>query len=212
MLISILTVCIIGFLSYFYYYLNSYNLESYLELCEKYSKKDRPLIMAFYGHTSYLDGIILLYNIIFRMKEYRILTMIAKHYQSKIPSFIHKYCFFVETQKKTNQSASSNTKLNNGSVLNIAIEGTRKYKDHLHSGYYYIAKNNSADLVYIIIDFRNRRPYFSSIIEYEQMDGMDNDRLLQPLKDLTEKYDIKNYSFYSKHVAPICFATNKIIK
>ena len=179
-------------LLFFIYIFNKIDYSCINQYMEK--NRNRKTIIALYGHTSFIDGIILIYLVI----RCNFMSFATIKYKKWYPKNIHKYFYFIDRNKNNKNSK----KKYDYDKLAITIEGTRKKSNYLRSGYKYIAQNNNYDIVYAIINYKTLKLELSNKIEYDKISSLTNDDLLDPLKKLIKN---KIYAIYMKSCSDIEF-------
>jgi len=159
---------------FFIYIFNKIDYSSITQYIKE--NNNRKTIVAFYGHTSFLDGIILIYLV----RKSNFMSFANIKYKKWYPKIIHKYFYFIDGNKNNKNSK----KKYDYNKLAISIEGTRGKNNYLRSGYKYIAQNNNYDIVYAIINYKTLKLELSNKIEYDKIPKLTNDDLLEPLKQL----------------------------
>ena len=163
----------------------------YSQLLNTINKSHKKCIICVYGHTSYLDAPISVYVTI----KLNMLSLAAVEYKWAYPSFLHNYLYFVKKNTKT-------TEIKINKPLALMVEGTRHKRDYIKSGFYYIAKNNNADIIYMVVDFTNNKIRCTERIDVNDYTTI-NSSLLNPLKNLVSTQFI--YSVYPNHTSLIKF-------
>jgi hypothetical protein len=109
------------------------------------------VVFAVYGHTSFADSI----TSLIQCPRLGIKVVVAHKHRNKIPLRAHKYVEFVGHTETTTSNASSLHKrtIEPNTPLGICIEGTRGFKDYVHSGFYHLAKKNKMKIVFLIQDY-----------------------------------------------------------
>ena len=179
-------------LVYFFYKIITLD---YSQLLNTINKSNKKCIICVYGHTSYLDAPISVYVTI----KLNMLSLAAEEYKWAYPSFLHNYLYFVKKNTKT-----SKIKINK--PLALMIEGSRYKQDCIKTGFYYIAKNNNSDIIYMVVDFTNNKIRCTERISINNYPTLNNS-LLDPLKNLVTM-DFR-YSVYQNYTSPIKFKDSK---
>jgi hypothetical protein len=123
------------------------------------------------------------------------LSLATIKYKWAYPKCLHKYLYFVKKNTKT-----SEIKINK--PLALMIEGTRHKQDCIKTGFYYIAKNNNADIIYMVVDLTNNKIRCTERIDIDDYPTI-NSSLLNPLKNLVS-IEFR-YSVYPNHISLIKF-------
>jgi hypothetical protein len=123
------------------------------------------------------------------------LSLAAIEYKWAYPIYLYNYLYFVKKNTKT-------TEIKINKPLALMIEGTRYKRDYIKSGFYYIAKNNNADIIYMVVDFTNNKIRCTERISINDYPNI-NRSLLNPLKNLVS-IDFR-YSVYPNHTSLIKF-------
>jgi hypothetical protein len=175
-------------LVYFFYKIITLD---YSQLLNTINKSHKKCIICVYGHTSYLDAPISVYVTM----KLNMLSLATIKYKWAYPTCLHKYLYFVKKNTKT-----SEIKINK--PLALMIEGTRHKQDCIKTGFYYIAKNNNADIIYMVVDFTNNKIRCTERIDINDYPTI-NSSLLNPLKNLVSTHF--RYSVYPNHTSLIKF-------
>ena len=179
-------------LLYFFYKIISLD---YSQLLNTINKSPKKCIICVYGHTSYFDAPISVYVTM----KLNILSLATIKYKWAYPTCLHKYLYFVIKNTKT-----SKIKINK--PLALMIEGTRHKQDCIKTGFYYIAKNNNADIIYMVVDFTNNKIRCTERISINDYPTLNNS-LFNPLKNLVSTYF--RYSVYPNYTSLIKFKDSK---
>ena len=75
----------------------------------------------------------------------------------------------------------------------------------IKSGFKYIALNNKANIVYVIINYKKNKVEISEPIRWEQLDKITDKDLLLPLSNLLKNKSSKEYSIYPAYCSDIKF-------
>jgi len=152
-------------------------------------------VFAIYGHTSFFD----VPHILTATAKYgtNFIALAKKKYKWIYPKFMHSKLYFIE--KQTTQ------KLKTTKNIGILLEGTRTKLPFIKSGYKYIALNNKANIVYVIINYKKNKVEISEPIRWEQLDKITDKDLLLPLSNLLKNKSSKEYSIYPAYCSDIKF-------
>ena len=175
-------------LLYFFYKIITLD---YSQLFNTINKSPKKCIICVYGHTSYLDGPISVYVTM----KLNMLSLATIQYKWVYPTCLYNYLYFVKKNTKT-------TEIKINKPLALMIEGTIHKLDFIKSGFYYIAKNNNADIIYMVVDFTNNKIRCTERIDINNHPSINNS-LLNPLKNLVST-DFR-YSVYPNHTSLIKF-------
>jgi hypothetical protein len=173
-----LYICLFFFFktSFFIYKLLLFDVSEIKEFLEKNNKK--KFILCGYGHTSWKDN---LFAIISAIKIGNIKGLTKYKYKPIYPKCIHKYLHFIK---------NNTTKITFYTNLALFIEGTRIYTNRVRTGFIYLAKNNNAEIVFFINNYKKNKIEFSKITYYNDDDTLVN------LKQLIHNIPKSDYSFY----------------
>jgi len=177
----------------------TFNIDELYDFNKSCTKKT---IFAIYGHTSRLDIIYLAWS---GIRSGEIIVLAKKKYKWMYPKFCHKYILFIDSNT-TNKSKFQFE--NHGALL---IEGTRSKTPYIRTGFKYLAKNNDAQIVFWINNYRKGKLQLSTPISYEN----DDNTILTHLKHFIEKIPLRDYSIYPDYLSDIKFksqVTNDLIK
>lgn len=150
---------------------------------------NEKFVVVGYGHTSFLDGP---YYISAGIKIGNIKCLCNKKHKWMFPSFTRKYTHFIE-------SKTSQIKLDTNMV--VLCEGTRKKKNKLNTGFYYLAQNNNYKIVYFVIDFTKNKIKMSKI----NHSSIKLEESLEPLKILVRDIGKKVICYYPQSLSSINF-------
>lgn len=122
-------------------------------------------------------------------------SLAADEYKWAYPKYLHNYLYFVKKKTKT-------TEIKINKPVALMIEGTRYKQNCVKSGFYYIAKNNNADIIYMVVDFTNNKLRCTERINIKDYPSINNS-ILNPLKNLlSNKF---RYTVYKNYTSPIRF-------
>lgn len=156
-------------------------LYAYNKSCE------RTTIFSIYGHTSFFDVPYLAWT---GIRSGGIVVLAKKKYKWMYPKFCHKYILFIDSNTSKFQFEK------NGALL---IEGTRAKLPYIRSGFKYIAKNNNAQIVYWVNDYKENKLRLSKPLDWTDSDEI----LLGHLANFVETIPRKNYSLYPHYLSDI---------
>ena len=152
-----------------------------------FESNEQQFIVCGYGHTSMLDTP---YYCMAGIKLGNIICLAKSKYKKYYPWFILPYIHFID---------KGTTKIKDKRHITLLIEGTRTKQSKLRSGYYYLAQNNDAHIVYFIIDFNNNKIRMSRPITH----NINIKESLLPLIELTNNYKKSSFSRYPKKLSDI---------
>jgi hypothetical protein len=110
--------------------------------------RTRPLVVAFYGHTSFLDTIFGIWQNSRLPTPTRMLMKFP--YPSLLPACIRRQIVLVDPKKSNTETILS---YGNDVVLSMWIEGARNKLPYVRSGFVHIATALDADLALCYIDW-----------------------------------------------------------
>ena len=152
LIISCISISGIAFLSCVALYLvtRSFDRSEMVELVT--TSRSRPLVVALYGHTSFLDTIFGIWQNSRLPTPTRMLMKFP--YPSLLPKWIHRQLVMIDPKK-----SNTETILSYGSdvVLSMWIEGARNRMPCVHSGFVHIATALDADLALCYVDWREMK-------------------------------------------------------
>lgn len=146
-----------------------------LSAMERYAGRS-DIVYAFYGHTSAMDAIVALLYAVRKSDIYK-LIITSKH-KHKIPSALHRFVHFVDLEKRSNSSKLLEETCE--CPLMFCVEGTRAYKDYIHSGFYHYAKRTRKKIAFVVFDLQKFRPIVS---ELHDPDEVSKDEILVRMRD-----------------------------
>jgi len=112
------------------------------------TSRTRPLVIAFYGHTSFLDTIFGIWQNSRLPTPTRMLMKFP--YPTLLPKWIHRQIVMIDPDKSNTGSILS---YGDDVVLSMWIEGARNRMQCVHSGFVHIATSLNADLALCYIDW-----------------------------------------------------------
>lgn len=143
----------------------------------RYRDRD-DVVFAWYGHTTLMDGV---YGVVQCMRHRPFKLIVKKKHKNKIPARAHAYVHFVDTTKQRNFDTLPDDL---DCPLLFAIEGSRKRKDHIHSGFYHYAKAKKCKIVFLTYDIGKFRMFASD--EYDPA-VLSKTEILEKLRTFVEK-------------------------
>ena len=149
---------------------------------------NKNIVVAMYGHTSWLDSCYYLYCGIFMPNNVSIL--VKKKYKFLYPNYFHKFLYFIDT--------NTTKMIHNGNIA-LLIEGSRSYKNYIHSGFKYIAKNNNCEIVFGVIDFHQNKIYFTNPIGND----LSNTEYENYLTKFVQNFQFEHISLYPNYCSKI---------
>jgi 1-acyl-sn-glycerol-3-phosphate acyltransferase len=165
------------------------------ELINYKKSMNNQTVFAIYGHTSFFDVPYILTATAKFGTDF--IALAKKKYKWIYPKFMHSKLYFIE--KQTTQ------KLKTTKNIGILLEGTRTKLPFIKSGFKYIALNNKANIVYVIINYKKNKVEISEPIRCEQLDKITDKDLLLPLRNLLKNKSSKEYSIYPAYCSDIKF-------
>lgn len=116
------------------------------------TSRTRPLVAAFYGHTSFLDTIFGIWQNSYLPIPTRMLMKFP--YPRALPKWIRRQIVLIEPGKSNTESILAH---GNDVALSMWIEGARNRMPYVHSGFVHIATSLDADLALCYLDWAERR-------------------------------------------------------
>ena len=121
---------------------------------------------------------------------------VSSKYKAFYPKFLYNYVYFI---------SNNTSKLKLNKPFGIFIEGTRSKKPYIHYGYKYIALNNNAVIVYMILNHSKNKMELSEPIPNTLINNLTDEELLSPLKELIRDKTPKDYAINPDYCSDIKF-------
>jgi hypothetical protein len=179
--VGVVVTAIAGAIGFLYY---AYDTTEMVKI----STHDRPLVAAFYGHTSFLDMFI---GIIHNEKLPRPSRMLMKFpYPNILPQWIRNRIVLIEPGK-SNIDAVLGYK---GEVISMWIEGARNKLPYVRSGFYHVAMAMEADIAICFLNHHDRK-FYVKVVPY----GEYTKETILPM--FSEFIGERNHAIYPKSVS-----------
>ncbi len=197
---TVIVLLIVLILSKIYISIFSKIFRLYIDDIKKRIKLKNNYVFFCYPHTSYYDGLFSISSslIVSLFSNHHPLFPIAQH--QGIPSFIKKYTFLVGKDKNQTQKLVDFINNKQGASLYISPEGTRKYRDKIKKGFYYIAKDTNLPIVCTTINFRNMKTHYSHPIYVKNKSIK---LVMKEIKAWYSQFYLDDHSIYPEYRAPL---------